>query len=201
MLKPGVNELALIGRLKEGDSHAFDLLFGFYSKKVYAFSYGYLKCKEDAEEIVQETFVRVWENRHKIDPALSFSAYLFTIAHRLILNAIRKKKNERKSLTEVSYKVERAHNRVESELQWKDLEQWSRVAMSAMPARRKEIFLLNREHHLSYDEIAAALNISKKTVEAQITQALKDLRKYFGLNKTSVVIAILAYSLALWKFA
>ncbi len=90
-------EYQLVKALKKGDLHAFDQLFIKYSKKLYYFAYSHLSSREEAEELVQEVFLKIWENRRGLKEDLSFNAYLFTVS----LNAIRK--HFRKELREKKY--------------------------------------------------------------------------------------------------
>ena len=71
--------------LKQGDPNAFDELFSLYGSRVFGFVFGYLKIREEAEEVVQEVFLSIWRNRKNLKPELSFKAYLFKIAYNLIL--------------------------------------------------------------------------------------------------------------------
>src|SRR5690606_18380473 len=89
-----IEEKFIVELLRQGNVNAFNSMFRAYGKRVFSFCYGYLKSKEDAEELVQETFIRIWESRSEIDPDYSFGGFVFTIAYRLVLNRLRKRRNE-----------------------------------------------------------------------------------------------------------
>ena len=74
-------------QLKNRDKRAFNLLFDLYNQKIFFFAKGYLKLEKEAEEIVQETFLKIWERRNHLDPELSINAYLFKIAFNFIHNS------------------------------------------------------------------------------------------------------------------
>lgn len=169
---PAFNKLLI-----KGDPHAFDLLFTLFSAKVFRFSFGYLKSREDAEEIVQDVFMKLWDKRALIKEDAPVSNFIFAIAHNATLNLLRKRKNGIKAIREHVATRSEFIEHVEDDYITLDYEEKARVAISALPARRKEIFLLSRNGHLSYKEIANKLKISPKTVEVQILLALKDIRR------------------------
>ncbi len=90
-----INEATIEG-VKNGDMAAFDLVYRAYSKRLYRFVYGIIKTEIDAEEIVQEVFVKIWESHEKIDNFALFDSYLFTIAYNSTISLIRKKLSEKK---------------------------------------------------------------------------------------------------------
>lgn len=171
-----ISEADLIRSLKEGDMKAFSQLFDRYGKRLYHFSIGYLKSSANAEEIVQEVFLKIWNNREEILIHKSFESYLFTIAKNGILNTIRKSKSEQ---AYVNYaKLHPGKNiLLEEELDFKELEKAYRQSIEKLSPRRKEIYLLSREQSLSNAEIAEKMNISIKTVENQMTSAISEIRK------------------------
>jgi RNA polymerase sigma-70 factor (ECF subfamily) len=165
-----------IGLLKEGDAKAFDRLFGRYAKRLYGFAVGYLKSKEEAEEIVQEVFLKIWDNRVELSAQKSLESYLFTIARNGILNTIRKSKSEKVYLNYAKLNPGK-DVLLDKELDFRELEKAYHIVIEQLPPRRKEIYLLSKAQSLSNAEIAAKLNISVKTVENQMTSALAEIRK------------------------
>ena len=162
--------------LKEGDLSAFNELFDRYAKRLYHFSMGYLKSTADAEEIVQEVFLKIWDNRIELSTQKSFESYLFTIARNGILNTIRKSKSEQAYLNYV--KINPGKNvLLDEELNFNELEKAYHEAIEQLSPRRKEIYLLRKEQSLSNAEIATKMNISVKTVENQMTSALSEIRR------------------------
>lgn len=183
------DEIILISSIKEGDRKAFDLLFKNYAQNIYRFSYSYLKSKEDAEEIVQEVFIKLWDKRSTLRIDLQISSFLFTIAYNSILNQIRKNKNRVKAIAAKKAEQPAHHLHVEEELVFNEYQQHAQVAISSLPPQRKKIFMLSRENHLSYIEIARELNISPRTVEVHISQALKDIKKH--LVRVGITLSLL----------
>lgn len=171
-----ITEADLILSLKDGDMKAFSDLFDRYGKRLYYFSMGYLKSSANAEEIVQEVFLKIWNNREELSIQKSFESYLFTIAKNGILNTIRKSKSEQAYINYA--KLHPGKNiLLDEELDFNELEKAYRQTIEKLSPRRKEIYLLSREQSLSNAEIAEKLNISIKTVENQMTSAISEIRK------------------------
>lgn len=169
-------EADLIVSLREGDMKAFSELFDRYAKRLYHFAIGYLKSVEESEEIVQDVFLKIWNNREEISLLKSFEAYLFTIAKNGILNTIRKSKSEQAYLNYA--KLHPGKNILfDEELDFKELEIAYKQSIDKLSPKRKEIYLLSRELLLSNAEIAEKMNISVKTVENQMTSAISEIRK------------------------
>lgn len=171
------DERKMVELLKDSDHEAFNGLFRLYSSKVYRFSIGYLKSKEEAEEIVQDTFFKIWQNRSTINTSYSFGGFLFTIAHNLILNRIRKVRNQFALQNHLRINDLTECNPTEDKIRQDDLELIRQTVLSELPRKRRIIFQLIRESEMSYQQVAEKLNISVKTVEAQMTEALKHFRK------------------------
>ncbi|MEI7424337.1 MAG: RNA polymerase sigma-70 factor [Prolixibacteraceae bacterium] len=171
-----ISDTEWIHALKEGDPHSFSMLFDRYGKRLYHFSLGYLKSAEDAEEIVQEVFLKIWDKRADLSNEKSLESYLFTMARNGILNTIRKSKYAQ---TYRNYaKINPGKNvLLDEELNFNELEKAYFAAIEKLSPRRKEIFLLSREQALSNTEIATKMNISVKTVENQMTSAIFEIRK------------------------
>ena len=161
--------------LKQGDIRAFNELFDRYGKRLYRFSVTYLKSAADAEDIVQEVFMKIWNNRQELSVEKSFEAYLFTIAKNGILNTIRKSKSEE---TYLNYaKLHPGKNiLLDEELNFKELENAYQNAIDQLSPRRKEIYQLSKVQFFSNAQIADKLNISVKTVENQMTSAISEIR-------------------------
>lgn len=187
------SELDCLRRLKQDDEQAFDALFQHYSALVYRFAYGYLKARPDAEEIVQECFLKIWEKRQQLHDDAPLKAYLFTTAHHAILNQLRR---QQQSQRYQAHSATREPELVSNEVEFTELETLYQTALAQLPPKRREIFILSRQQGLSYPEIAQQLNLSVKTVEAQMTHALKFLRGYFQAHGESIFVLALLLAIA-----
>jgi RNA polymerase sigma-70 factor (family 1) len=173
-----------VAALKNGNALAFDELFRLYGKRLYHFSLGYLKSKIDAEEVVQEVFMKIWHNRSSLDPELSFNAYLFKIAYRHIAERFRKISQEKKYLHDIASETLVFTADMDERTNYQSLLELVERLIQKLPERQKEVIILRRIEGLSVADIAARLNISPKTVEHHITEALKNIKA--GLDPESI---------------
>ena len=176
--------------LAKGDVKAFDTLFLMYSKRLFQFSFRYLKSKEEAEEIIQETFIRIWEKRSEVNATYSLGGFIFTIAHRLILNRLRKLHNEKRCHAFLESHDQRWRNTTEEILLGTELEDVARTAIEALPPKRQMIYRMVRVENMTYQQVADHLQISVKTVEAQMSEALKFLRSKIVVQGIIPLLAI-----------
>ena len=167
----------LVIRLKKGDLHSFKILYDAFHIKIFNFCSLYLKSREDAEEIVQDTFVKIWQHKHELDPELSLNGYIFRIAKNLSLNKLRKRVNKVENTLPL-YDKARWWNQTEEEILFREMEGLLAEAMEGLPPKRQEIFKLSRINGLSHEQIATQLKISEQTVKGQIHKAIKYLRRY-----------------------
>jgi RNA polymerase sigma-70 factor (family 1) len=172
-------EAELISNVKAGTAVAFDKLFEIYSHKLYYFAFSILKSKEDAEDVVQHTFFKVWEKRGSINDNLAFKSFLFTIAYNISIDLFRAKLKEKGYRERISIQASSNYN-LEERIEFGDLLDRINQIANDLPPRKKEIYQLSRVHHLSYSEIAEKLNISVKTVENGIGYSLKFIKTRLG---------------------
>lgn len=166
--------------LKNGDGKAFDLLFRKYTERIYAFTLGITRQRFAAEEITQIVFLKVWENRWRIDEHFSFKSFLFSVAYREIISWLRKEKSEKRKIEGFTSSFNGISEDTEVMIEFRNLEKITGTIIDRFPPKRKEIFILSREHGLTNKEIAQELDISVKTVEGHMTAALKILRERVG---------------------
>jgi len=181
----------LIVALKNGNIKAFDRLYEQYSERLFYFAKAILKNIEDAEEVVQEVFIRVWQNRNKIDEYSSFRSYLFTIAYNLIVDCYRNRLKEKKFKEFLEANVKDVDSVTEKDVEFHELNEMLKKAVEQLPPRRKQIYKMNRENGLTYEEIAVHLKISPHTVKNQMSQALKFLKN--KVNKETLVGLLFFY--------
>ena len=173
----------LIKGLKKDDHDSFQKLFDYYGQILYQFSFSYLKSKEAAEEVVQEVFIKIWDNRNKIRTDTSFKSYLFTIA----LNSIRKQFNkqsrqnklEHDILLELSSNEEEFDDNPDYQMLLDKLDEFIQL----MPEKRRQVFIKKKIEGKSLKEISDELSITTKTVEYHITEGMKYLKKNFEKYK------------------
>lgn len=181
-----INEKELVRALAKGNILAFNALYNEYSIRIYRFALGYLKSESESEELVQEVFTKIWEKRDHLNEELSFKSFLFTIA----FNIIRKHFRTKASLS-AYYKFESGEKidfQTTQKVIYDSLYQYISEIIDQLPARRKAIFISSRIEGCTISEIAERLNISHKTVENQLTDALRIIRS--KLNSENLPVAL-----------
>lgn len=182
----------LIHRLKENDAAAFDELFELYGQKLCGFALKYLRSESEAEELVQEVFVRIWENRKSLKSEYSFKSYLFTIA----LNQIRKFFNKRATslryIAKLQYENQEADNRTAESIDYGFLLRRIDEIINTFPERKRQIFLKSRKEGKTSKEIAQELDITIGTVDNQVSDALRIIREAFK-NEDPAFLSMLLF--------
>ena len=191
MNKP-IEERQLVIQLKDGNQASYKVLYDKYAPMLFAFSRKYLQTQEDAEEIVQEVFLRIWEKKENIDENQSFSSYVIQAAKYRIYNGFRKKVNEQAYLDFLIYADDSSRNFTELDVNYHAVKKKAESAIMAMPPKRQEIFRLSREDGLKNREIAVKLQISIKTVENQMGLALKFLKDELSEYQMLIFLFLLA---------
>jgi len=163
----------LLERLKADDRKVFTMLFEYYYTGLVIFADRYMHDTELAEDIVQSVFVRLWENRHAIKSS-SIRYYLANSVKNNCIDVVRKKETQGKY---VQRQMNQTTDHGEDFWAESELKHMIETAISDLPPRCREIFILSRYEGLKSHEIAEKLQLSQRTVENQITKALKILRK------------------------
>ena len=181
----GILEKDLIDRVIDGDQTAFEFLFHFYYPGLVIYSAQFTADRMEAEEIVQDFFVRFWNNHQKLVPSDSLKSYVFSSVKNSCLNFLKHKKIEEKYINQMLELSDR-HLAYDPDLYTdSDLQGKIKKTIDLLPKRCKEIFNMSRMQGKKNNEIAIELNISKRTVETQISNALKifkeRLKDYTGL--------------------
>lgn len=180
-------------QLQADDANGLNQLFDRYATKLSRFAYGYLQSYDDAEEIVQECFMKLWELRNTFDEHIVFKTYLYTTARNLVLNQLRRQRY----WTYEDYREETVldEHSPSQELEQQELTQFYQDALAQLSPRRRQMFALSRQEGLSNSAIAKEMDVSVKCVENQITLALKFIRGYFKAHDLllALIWLLLAY--------
>ena len=182
------SEQELVVLLQNSSPVAFRQLFDQYSQKLYYFANSYLKSEIESEEIVQEVFLKIWENRSNLKSEKSFKSYLFTIAFNGIKKNFNKKMKEEKYKHELFEWISREKPELESRLEFEALLEKLDTLIEHLPEKRKIIFLKRKKEGKSINEIAKEMDISPKTVKNQITEAMNYLKKSFSETDFSSIL-------------
>ncbi len=161
---------------KNLDKKLFEQLFRQYFGELCNFAKSFVNDEDSAKEITQNVFINLWQNKEKIDSDKSVKSYLFTSVRNRCLNHIRDNKKFRSNVLDVE--ITDYGTTFESDsFSVSELETKISEALDKLPERCRQVFMLNRFEDLKYKEVAGKLNISVKTVEVQMSKALKILRE------------------------
>lgn len=175
------DDILLLKLIQSGDEHAFKYLFDTHFVSVCRFMNVYLDNTQEAEELALDIFVYIWEHSQTIELKLSLKAYLFRAARNKCLNCLR----DRKTTLSLDEVTEQKQTGIESSsLEMDELSHLIEAAICALPDRCQEVFRKSREENLTNQKIADDMQISIKTVEGQITKALKHIKEYLGEGYT-----------------
>jgi RNA polymerase sigma-70 factor (ECF subfamily) len=168
-------ENKLFERINKSDEKAFEILFHKYYGILCSFASKLIHDHVAAEEIVQDFFVKLWEKRQKISIETSVKNYFFRSVKNLCINYIQHNKTKIKYAQTLLSEVE---NNLSDDSNYPEVDLFEKIEenINSLPEKRREIFRLSRQEGLKYHEIAQKLNISIKTVETQMSLAIKTLR-------------------------
>lgn len=166
-----VGDEELLAHIRAGDTRAFEQLFRRYAEPLYDCAYGYVGSRDVAQEVVQQLFVTLWERRRIWQVSGTVATYLYRAVRNGSLNALR---TNRRRLA-LGERISDAPG-IDQEIEAADLARVVARIVARLPERCREVFRLNRYHHLTYAEVAETLNLSVKTVELHMARALRELR-------------------------
>jgi len=171
-----LSEKQVLETLRLGNESAFEMIFRTYYQPLCRYAYSFLQDKEEAEEVVQSTFITVWEKRNSLSIEISFKSYLYRMVRNSCLNVIKHEKIKQQHVAHELAVTEVAYESVAHKVQAAELEIKITEAMKTLPDQCRLVFQLSRFEELKYQEIADQLNISVKTVENHMGKALKLMR-------------------------
>ena len=182
----------LVVRLRNGEEVAFKIIFDRWFKKLYYFSFRYLKSKEEAEEMVQETMLQLWVTREKLDERYPVSSYLYTIVKRLSLNRLKQIASSKSAAEHHFVNLKVTVNTTEDALSLSELKRITAEALALMPEKQQQVYRMSRNEGLSLDEIALSLGILKNTVKKHLSEALKMIRIHFASRYYLLLVSLIS---------
>lgn len=171
------NEKKLLLRLRAGDGSALDYFYQQYSFSIYQKLINLVKLEAVAEELLQDVFVKIWENRHRIDPEQSFRSYFYVIAQNLVFDFYRKLARDRRLQKEVKAISCEGYEHVDEHISLLETQNLITEAINNLPAQQKRIFTLCKLEGKSYEDVSTLLGISTSTINNHIVQATKRIKR------------------------
>jgi RNA polymerase sigma-70 factor (ECF subfamily) len=167
----------LLNTLRAGDITAFEMIFKTYYQPLCNYAYSFVQDRDEAEEIVQSTFLSVWEKRENLTIHTGVKPYLYAMVRNAALNVIKHEKIKQQHASVALAVAEKSIESVTHTVMASELEDRIYRALNKLPEQCRLVFKLSRFEELKYAEIAEQLNISVKTVENQMGKALKIMRE------------------------
>jgi len=187
----------LIKLMVKGDENAFKKVYDAYYDKLYYYCLQFVKSEDLARELLQDIFAKLWEQRDKINPELSFNAYLYKMARNHTYDFLKKAARDQRLKEEMMLSVIWRHNQEEDNLTYAEYDTIVKQSIHKLPTQRRLIFKLSRNDGMSHEEIAKSLGISKNTVKVQMFRALKTIRKHLQMHTDLTVVIMVGSSLLL----
>ena len=184
-------EKHLVLQLKSGSTAAFEKLYHIYKLRIAGNLFKFLKSEELAEEMMQAFFLKIWENRGQIDPEQSFRSYLFRISENMVYDFFRKASRDNKLREKLRANYVEYYSHIEEGLIMKENRLRLSEAIALLPPQRREIFILCKIEGKSYKEVSELLNISPSTINNQLLQANKFLKRMLNADSAIAVTAIM----------
>ena len=179
------SDQSLVRRLKENDKPAFELIFNRFSKKLYYFTLGYVHSQAETEEIIQNVFVALWENRDMLSEAFPIQNYLYKVTINHIYNYYKHQLVRRRYVKNMIIEGTDVDHEAVQGILTHDLGGIVNKIIGELPLRQQLIFKLSRTEGLCHAEIAQRLGLSVRSVENQIYRAVKYIRE--KLNRESIL--------------
>ena len=175
------NELALLPLIAGGDTNAFARLYRLYSGKVYHTVMVYIKDPTEAEEIVQQVFVKLWERRASLAAVSSFPDYCFIVVRNIVFNYFNRLSKQARLVRGLSMQApEHTGEEADHPFTQKQYEQLLEKAIRQLPLRQKQVYLMADGEALGYDDIARRMQISRFTAKKHMELARKAIREYIS---------------------
>lgn len=166
--------------LKKGSTYALENIFNLYADRLFYHALKFVNNKETAEEIVQDVFIAIWENRKELNIKSSLESYLYTSVKNRAISYLRKKIISLEA-NDLSYADNIADdNKTDASIEYAELTKELKKVIELLPERCKIIFTLSRNSGLTYKQIAEELNISPESVKTQIGIALSKIKSHLN---------------------
>jgi RNA polymerase sigma-70 factor (ECF subfamily) len=172
------NEGYLLTRITAGDPEAFKVLYQRYCHQLYGFLYQLTKSHSVSEDILQDTFMRIWEDRERLDGIRDFKAYVFTMVKHRALNSLKRISKEELMIRQIAHQSDMEDRSTESDVQYNELKKKIDRVVHQLPPQQRTVYQMSREQGLRQEEISDRLNVTVSTVKKHLTLSLRTIRKH-----------------------
>lgn len=190
-------ETELLLRLQQGDKEAFAVFFNQYKDKLYAFLVGIIRSEDQAYDLLQDLFLKVWQNREALADVDNINAYLYSIARNSAFDNLRRFSKETLILEELAQSGRTALDPTPADiLIEKELGERIAAAVKRLSPQQQKVYVLRKEKGLQYEEIAQLLDLSVSTIKNHMKRALENLRKIISYSSSDFFIFLIVFFLS-----
>lgn len=190
----GNSEWDLLLQVSKGNEQAFAQLFNYHKDNIYYYALAVTKSEFLSEEITQNVFVKIWQQRRVLHELDSFPAWMKTVARNEAYNYLKRLAMEKVILNRMAENMQDGDDSTATSLEWKEYHALVAKAIARLPEQQRAVYQLSRGHDMSYQQIADTLGISINTVKYHMKQALQGIRTYLDAHLLALVIAIYCMS-------
>lgn len=177
-----VRQKELIRLLNRGEEAAFNELYKTYIKPVYQKILFIVKEEEVAEELSQDLFVKIWQKRKEIDPEKSFKSFLYTVAHNLVYDYLRKVARDKQLLNRLMVNAVDYYLHTEEAFHARETQKVLTEAIEKLPPQGKQVFTLCKLEGKSYEEVSRLMGITVATVNSHMVKSSRFVKEYLYRN-------------------
>lgn len=181
VLKPVPNERELLDSISRGDEKAFKYVFAAYGKPLFTFIVSILKCRSTSEEVLNDIFLKIWEQRSKLSTVNSLSGYIYILCRNYSLNALRTIQKNKKETVDIETLHEVNFSEFDKEQENPRLE-LLRNAINKLPQQQKKVLLLKHDGYKN-EEVGSQMQLSTNSVKKYQKLAIDNLVKYLNFNR------------------
>jgi RNA polymerase sigma-70 factor (family 1) len=188
------DEASLVRAAADGDQVAYGRLYSFYYPQLYSSIVFMAQSHEDAQEIIHETFLKIWKAKESLLLVRSFEDYAYTLAKNLLFNLLKRKKIGQRVIQLLSdQSIKNAGSSPDQEYLYKQYYQTAITAINKLSEQKRKIFLLRTQENLSLGEIADEMGISVSAVKKHLYAAFESVKEALRLNTGDVLLLLLLY--------
>jgi len=188
-----LSEKLLLEKIAQGDELAFRLVFDLYKTKIYTFIVNFTHSRADAEEIVQDTFLTLWQNRNTLHQIEHPRNYIYTVVRNKTYHYLKQASKSQARMQVIWANLKLDSNETEETLQLQESKKLIDEALSMMSAQKQEVFRLSRYEGFSHEQISDATGLSKSRVKNIIVEVLKFIKMYIA-QCTSILAIIIWFT-------
>ena len=191
------DERELLSLLKQGNEQAFEKIYKSYSSRLFGNVFKMVKSETITQEILQDVFIKIWNNRASIDLDKSFRSYLFRIAENKVYDFFRKATRDKKIRAQLFAAATEGYEHIEEMIYKKENALHLQKAIDSLSPQRQQVFRLIKLDNKSYDEVSRLLGISVSTISDHIVKANKAIREFiFAHNDMTIILFCLLFSIS-----